>query len=136
MASIHKEIIVDAPSDVVWDAVRDVGNAHTRLFPGVLVDARLDADARIVTFANGLVVRELIVDLDDSARRFAWTAVGGSLSHHNASMQVLTDGDDRTRIVWITDFLPNELAPAIRATADRGTAALKSVLSDATRVSS
>jgi hypothetical protein len=69
MASIHKEILIRARPQDVWAAIRDVGAVHQRLTPGVLIDARLDGVARIVTFANGAVVRELIVDLDDEARR-------------------------------------------------------------------
>jgi hypothetical protein len=45
MATIRKESIVRASSDAVWDAVRDVGQVHRRLCPGVLVDARMDGDA-------------------------------------------------------------------------------------------
>jgi hypothetical protein len=56
----------------VWEAVRDVGAVHTRLAPGFVVDTRLEADTRVVTFANGLVARELIVDIDDDARRLVF----------------------------------------------------------------
>src|SRR6266702_893667 len=60
MASIHKYIPIDAHPDEVWDAVRDFGAVHRRLVPGFVLDARLDGDARIVTFANGTVARELL----------------------------------------------------------------------------
>ena len=69
MATIRKEIHVRASPETVWSAVRDVREVHRRLCPGVLVDCRLEGDARIVTFANGLVAREVIVDVDDEARR-------------------------------------------------------------------
>lgn len=36
-------------------------------------------------------------------RRLVWSARGAGLTHHNASVQVFTDGDRRTRIVWIAD---------------------------------
>ena len=128
MATIRREVIVEAPADEVWDAIRDVGAAHRRVFPVVLTDVRMDGDARIVTFANGLVVRELIVDVDDDARRFAWAAVGGRLTHHNASIQVFADGDHRTRVVWILDLLPNELRTDIAALMDLGMADLQHTL--------
>jgi len=95
MASIHREIHIDAPATEVWDAVRDVGAPHKRLAPGFLTDTRLEGDARIVTFANGLVARELIVDVDDTTRRLAWAVVGGRLTHHNASMQVFAAARSR-----------------------------------------
>jgi hypothetical protein len=43
----------------------------------------------VVTFGNGMEVREPIVDLDDAARRLVWSAVGAGLTHYN-SVQVLS----------------------------------------------
>ena len=128
MASIRKEISIEASPEDVWDAVRDVGAAHKRLGPGFLVDCRLEGDARIVTFANGMVVRELIVDIDDEARRFVWAAVGGRLTHHNASMQVVADREGRSRVIWVADLLPNEVARDIGALIEQGLAAMKKTL--------
>jgi carbon monoxide dehydrogenase subunit G len=128
MASIRREILIDARPEDVWAAVRDVGAVHQRMVPGVLTDARLDGDARVVTFANGMVVRELIVDLDDKARRFAYAAVGGMLRHHNASWQVFAEGEGRSRFVWITDLLPDEAVGAISALIDEGCRVMKQTL--------
>lgn len=125
MATIHKEVRIAARAEDVWDAVRDVGNIHQRLCPGFLTDCRMDGpDARIVTFGNGMVVKELIIDLDDNARRVAWSAVGGRLSHHNASMQIFAEGEG-CRAVWIADLLPNDLAGAIAGMISQGLAAMK-----------
>ena len=71
MASIHKEILIDASPDHVWDALRDFGALHTRLVPGFVTDTKLDGDGRIVTFSNGTVAREILVDCDDTKRRLA-----------------------------------------------------------------
>ena len=127
MASIRREMQVATDPARAWDAMRDVGAVHTRLAPGFVVDTRLEPGARVVTFANGLVARELIVDVDDAARRVAWAAVGGRLSHHNASLQVFADGD-RCRIVWIADLLPDEMAQPIAAMIDQGMGAMKQTL--------
>ena len=89
MASIRREIVIEARPADVWDAIRDVGAVHTRLAPGFVTDTKMDGDARIVTFGNGLVARELIVDVSEDARRLVWAVVGGRLTHHNASLQVL-----------------------------------------------
>ena len=110
MASIRKEIVIEARPEDVWDAVRDVGAVHRRMAPGFITDTKMDGDARIVTFASGLVLRELIVDIDEKARRFVWAAVGGQVKHHNGSMQVFAQGEGRSRLVWIADILPNEIA--------------------------
>ena len=128
MASIRKEILVDAPPAAVWDALRDVGALHERVVPGFAVDTRLEPGARIVTFGNGMVARELIVDVDDEARRLVWAVVGGRLSHHNASVQVFSDGNGGSRLVWIADLLPNELAGDIRAMIEQGASVMKKTL--------
>ena len=129
MASIRKEIVIEASPKRVWDAVRDVGAVHERLAPGFVVDTRLEAGARVVTFANGLVARELIVDVDDEARRLAWAVVGSPrLTHHNASMQIFDDGDRGSRVVWIADVLPNEIAGTIAAMIEEGLGTMKKTL--------
>src|SRR2546426_7482703 len=128
MASIRKEILLDARAGGVWDAGRGVGALHPRLVPGFVTDTRLEKGARIVTFGNGMVVRELIVDLDDTARRLVWSASGGRLSHHNASAQVFADGDKRSRLVWTADLLPDELAGEIRTMMEHGAAAMKKAI--------
>jgi hypothetical protein len=129
MASIIKETLVNVPADMVWSILRDVGAAHTRVFPGILTDCYMDGDdARVVTFANGNVARELIVDLDDEQRRFVYASVGGRATHHNASLQVFADGDSGSRVVWITDLLPNEIVPAIRDLVERGSSIMKQTL--------
>jgi carbon monoxide dehydrogenase subunit G len=128
VASIRREFLIDARPEEVWDAVRDLGALHTRLVPGFVTDCKLEPGARIVTFGNGMTVKELIVDLDDKARRLAWSAAGGRLSHYNASMQVFPEGDQRTRAVWIADLLPNEMAQPIAAMIDAGCAAMKKAL--------
>src|SRR5437016_9764842 len=129
MASIRKEILLESSAENVWAAVRDVGALHHRLVPGFVVDTRLEEGARVVTFGNGMVVRELIVDVDDDARRLAWSARGGRLTHHNASVQVYeTERGGPTRIVWICDLLPNELREAIHGMIEQGLAAMKRTL--------
>ena len=127
MASILREVRIEAAPETVWDALRDVGALHQRLAPGFVTDVRLEEGARVVTFGNGLVARELIVDLDDSARRLVWSVVGGKMTHHNASAQVFADGEG-SRFVWIADLLPHEVAPAIAAMMDQGLAVIKRTL--------
>ena len=129
MASIHKEFEIQATSEAVWRAICDVGNVHKTLVPGVLTDARLDGDARVVTFANGMVVRERIVDLDHTKRRFVYAAVeGGITTHHNASWQLFDEGGASTRFVWISDFLPDSAAPQFQQLVDKGSDVMKRTL--------
>jgi hypothetical protein len=128
MASIHKEVLINAPADHIWDAIRDVGAIHTRLARGFVLDTQLEGDSRVVTFAGGLVARERIIDVDDRTRRIAYTIVEGRPTYHHASIQAFPDGDDRTRIVWIADLLPEELAGPIGGMMDQGCAAMRRTL--------
>lgn len=128
MAHIRKEISIEASPEAVWDAVRDWGALHERLVPGFVVDTQLDGEDRIVTFANGTVVRELLVDLDDDARRLAWSIVGGPYTHHNASSQVFAEENGGARFVWIADLLPNGLAAPTGEAMQQGTNVVKQTL--------
>lgn len=129
MPSIHKEVVVSASPAEVWDAIRDIGALHTRLVPGFVTDTRVEpgGGARTVTFANGMVVKEPIVGLDEERRRLAWTAEGAPMSHYNASVQVFTEGTG-SRIVWIADLLPDALAATVETMMDQGMAAMKRAL--------
>jgi hypothetical protein len=70
-----------------------------------------------VRFANGMVARERLVAVDDEQRRVVYAVVGDTLrpDHDNAAMQVVADGDARSRLVWIHDVLPDELAAPMHA---------------------
>jgi carbon monoxide dehydrogenase subunit G len=128
MATIHQEIEIERSAEFVWEAIRDVGAIHKRLVPGFVVDCKLDGDARIVTFANGMVARELIVSVDDETRRHSWSVRGEQLIHHNASAQVFPDGQDKCRVVWFADLLPNELAPTIGDMIEKALQTMKQTL--------
>ena len=129
MASIHKEIVIDARPEHVWDAIRDVGAIHARLAKGFVLDTRLEGDSRLVTFAGGAVVRERIVDVDDRARRLAYSVVEWRTTHHNASIQVLAEGTG-SRVVWIADLLPDDLADLVGGLMEQGCAAMKRTLEE------
>jgi hypothetical protein len=127
MASIRLEMSLTADPAKVWDAVRDVGAIHTRLAPDFVTDVKMDGDARIVTFANGMVAKELIVDLDDAARRLVWSVVGGKMTHHNGSLQVFPESSG-CRVVWIADILPHDLKTPIQGMMQQGMNAMKKKL--------
>ena len=111
MASISKHIPIDADADTVWAALRDVGNAH-HVFGPVLTDCRFDGDdTRVVTFANGMVVHERIVDVDDDARRLAYTVVDGPFTHHHATFAVTAEPDGTSVLAWVSDLLPRRRRP-------------------------
>jgi Polyketide cyclase / dehydrase and lipid transport len=128
MASIHKDIPLDAHPDDVWAAVRDFGAVHQRLAPGFVLDARLDGEARIVTFANGTVARELLVDCDEERRRLVYAVVSERVKHYSGSVQATADGEARTRLIWIVDVLPHEIAAYIDAQMEQAALAMQKAL--------
>jgi len=130
VASVTKEIQVGVSADEAWDAIRDIGALHTRLVPGFVTGTKVEngGAARVVTFINGVVVREPIVALDEERRRLVWTAEGGRTTHYNASAQVVVDGGG-VKIVWTADFLPHEAHDAIEAAMAAGAAAMRKALS-------
>lgn len=125
MASIHRSVQIQAPASQVWNALQDVGALHTKLVPGFVIDCRLEGEARHVTFANGMTVKELIVDVSRELMRVSWSAVGGRLTHHNASAQVISTGETSCEVVWIADLLPHEMALAIAGMIEQGLKAMK-----------
>ena len=128
MATIRSKITTNAPADEVWSVVRDIGALHTRLVPGFVADTRLEPGARIVTFANGVMVREPIVTLDDEARRLVWTAEGGRARHYNAAVEVKSLARGATSVVWTADFLPDELQAYFSQAIEAGMAAMQRAL--------
>jgi uncharacterized protein YndB with AHSA1/START domain len=129
MASITKQVVIDAPPEAVWDALRDFGAVHERLAPGFVVDARLEGDARVVTFFNGAVARELLVDIDDAAHRLVYSVVDSPLNatHDNSSAQVVADTGG-SRFVWTKDVLPDGIAPRIEELMEQGIGVVKQTL--------
>ncbi len=110
MASIHNDVPLNVPATRVWDAVRDFGALPERLAPGFVTACTLDGDARIVTFANGSVAREVLVDCDETRQRLVYAINNERLKHYSASVQVIAEGATACRLVWTIDMLPNELA--------------------------
>ena len=58
-------------------------------------------------------MRELIVAVDDRTCRHAWSARGAPFTHHNASIQVFSQGNDKSRALWIADVMPDEVAHTV-----------------------
>ena len=61
---------------------------------------------RVITCFNGLVARERLVTRDDEQCRLVYAVVEGRPSHYNAAVQVLPEGEGRSRVVWTTGSPP------------------------------
>ena len=128
MATIRSELTTRAQASEVWSAIRDIGALHTRLVPGFVVDTRLEPGARVVTFVNGVTLREPIVALDDAARRLVWTHEGGRARHYNGALQVSELADGGTSVVWTADFLPDDIGGYMSQAIEAGMAAMQRAL--------
>ena len=128
MAAIHKEIDIERKKELVWDAIRDLGSIHRRLVPGFVVDCKLEGDSRLITFANGMEIREVIVTVDDATCRHAWSARGQPFTHHTASIQVFAEVAAKCRVVWIADLLPNDVTATVEKMVQQGLDTMKQTL--------
>ncbi|HEY3698155.1 MAG TPA: SRPBCC family protein [Spongiibacteraceae bacterium] len=131
MATIYQEFIVDATPEFVWDAIKDVGAVHTRLAKEFVTNTTLDGDVRIVTFANGYIAKERIVTVSDHQRRLAYSIIEGRASHHNAYFQVFAAPNGQSRLLWVTDLLPEEMRKPIAQMVELGSAAIVQTLESA-----
>ena len=128
MASILKSIEIDAPADAVWDAVADFGAVHKRFAPGFVTNVELIPGARMVTFANGMVVKELFLDCDQKERRLAYSVRTERFQHHSASFTVSDLGGGRSRLDWRADVLPDDVAPMVAGMMEEGLKVAQGVL--------
>ena len=129
MATLRKEILLAAPADRVWSALRDFGAVHERLAPGFVTATAMEGDdVRVVTFFNGSSARETRVGCDDRLRRLAYAILGGRAAHYAASAEVVDAGDAGCRFVWTVDVLPDALAPYSDDMMTRGAAVMKATL--------
>jgi carbon monoxide dehydrogenase subunit G len=128
MASIRNEIPLAAASDRVWDAVRDFHAVHRRVAPGFLTDSKPEGDeVRVVTLANGAVARETLVSSDDAQRRLVYAIIDQRFKHYSASVQVFPGGAG-SRLLWIIDLLPNDLAGYVTQMTEHAVPAMKKTL--------
>ncbi|EJE53182.1 Polyketide cyclase / dehydrase and lipid transport [Acidovorax sp. CF316] len=128
MAYFSHSILLNVGADKAWDALRDVGNLHTRLVRGFVVECEFDGSARLLTFANGVRTTERIVAISESNRRVSWSAISERIAHHNASAQVVPEGPGSCRFIWSVDVLPDSIAPSIEAMVQAGLQSIKLTL--------
>jgi hypothetical protein len=128
MAYFQQSIAVNVAANVAWDALRDVGNLHTRLVRGFVVECQFDGQNRRLTFVNGVTAAERIVAVHDQDKRVSWAAISEKLTHHNASAQVFATAPGTCTIVWTVDLLPDSMESAIAAMVTAGLKAMQATL--------
>ena len=128
MATVRKEFRSPRSAAEVWDKLRKFEAVH-ELAPGFVTATEMEpGGARVVTFADGVKVREWLVSSDDAERRLVYAILDHpKYQHYSAAAQVLEDGAG-SRFVWTVDFLPDEMAELQNASMDAGAAAMKAAL--------
>jgi hypothetical protein len=137
MASVVRDIVIDAPADFCWDAVRAFDALHVRLAPGFVTALTMTGDReRRITFFTGAVAVETLVGCDDQVMRLAYKIDDGPMqaAHYNASVQVIPHGAGQCRFVWIVDILPDELAGRTAEAMDAGLTAISATLVDGAKL--
>ena len=124
MATLVREVTLNIDAAIACSALRDPGNA-AQAFAGVLAASVFDGKVRTVTFANGTVLEERIVAIDEPRMRIAYCIGGGRFEHYHASMQIVPADSGRCRFVWIIDLLPDEARERIEPIMDAGCAAFE-----------
>jgi hypothetical protein len=127
MATLRRQIALEASAPAVWSAIRDFGAVHTRVAPGFLTKLEMDKGDRVLTFFNGMVARERLVTRDDEDCRLVYAVVDGRPTHYNAAVQVFPEGSG-SRVIWTIDLLPEELAPTVGGMMDHALGFMKKTL--------
>lgn len=126
MASIRHDIFIAVAPEAIWSAVRAVDRLHDLLVPGFVTATEMvqeeGAPVRRVTFANGHVVDEAIVSIDDERRRLVWTVK--QFEHHNGVLTV-TEAQGGALVRWTADLLPDALAETVSPMMAQGLAIMK-----------
>ena len=110
MGSIYCAARLDVPADVAWDYLDRFTRAEVLPFSSS-VAGRREGEYRVVTMPGGQEIWERNVSVDPVRRRTSYTIQGlNGAEHHHAEMRVDVDSDGTVTLVWVTDYLPHELA--------------------------
>lgn len=124
MARIEKTVEIDRSPEEVWAVVGDVG-AISAWLPAI-AQSSFDDGVRECTMDGGGLLREQIVTRDDANRRYEYqiTESPMPIEHHHASMSV-DETEGGSRVTWITDIAPDDVATAMEPVFEDGVRSLK-----------
>lgn len=126
MATITKTTHLSTSSDKVWEVLRDPGRANELIT--FLGEVTVEGNTRVCALGDD-VLEELVVGIDDEARRFVYSIRRSPFGfvHHQASMQAVPEVEG-TRLVWVTDFLPDEAGPGVDEALTAAVASIEAAL--------
>lgn len=128
MATIRKEFRSPRSAEEVWALLKRFEAVH-ELAKGFVSATKMEpSGARVVTFVNGMEVREWLVSSNDAERRLVYAITDNpNYTHYSAAAQVFEDGAG-SRFVWTVDFMPDSMAGMQDAAMEAGAAAMQNTL--------
>lgn len=127
MATVQKVIALNTNADRVWKKISDVG-AISKLI-GFIAESHADGEHRTCKMADGGVLKERIIGVNDALMRVAYTITESplGLEFHAASMQVVPNGAGST-FIWTTDLKPDAAAKQLDASFEEALPGMKAAL--------
>lgn len=127
MARIEKTIDIDRSADDVWAVVGDIGAISTWL--PAIGESSFHDGVRECTMDGGGTLHEQISNHDDANRSYEYeiTEAPMPLEHHHAWMSV-EEIDGGSRVTWITEIAPDDMAAAMEPVFEEGMQSLKAHL--------
>jgi len=120
-AAFTFHLLSPTPPAVAWSLVGDLA-AVTEWVPGVTA-CTVDGDVRNCTFADGRTVVERIIDFDDTARSYGYSAdtAGTPMTANSGSLAVAEASDGGSRVTWlaevelVSDEAAEQMVPVLRS---------------------
>ncbi|ROO87455.1 polyketide cyclase/dehydrase/lipid transport protein [Actinocorallia herbida] len=110
MGSIHRSAHLDVTADEAWDFLDRYTRSEVHVFSMCRAE-RQEGEYRVVTLHDGTELWERNVTVDPERRRATYTVPGlNGAEHHHAEMRIEAEANGRTRLIWVTDLLPDHLA--------------------------
>jgi hypothetical protein len=118
LSSIYRSADLDVSADTAWDFIERYTRSEVHVF-SLCRTERQEGEYRVVTLFDGREIWERNVTVDPTHRRATYTVQGlNEAEHHQAEMRVEVDHHARARLIWVTDYLPHDIAEQRAASYD------------------
>lgn len=113
-----KNVVVNAPVDKAWAAVKDFGGLD-KWHPAVESDKIIEGTdnkpgaVRLLTLKGGGTIKEKLLAHDDGRHMYRYEILEGVLpvSDYKSTIRVVADGKDKSKVVWMGTFKRKDTGP-------------------------
>jgi carbon monoxide dehydrogenase subunit G len=129
VGSAEVAVVIDRPADEVWRYAGDFGGLSDWM-PGV--DAcKVEGDIRKLSVL-GMDVSEKLLKRDDTSRVLEYSIVDSPLNadSHLGRVTVHEDGENRSKVTWFVEVVPDSLTDLLSGTYQQALDALKKHLEE------